>query len=325
MRVVGNRWSERGHEIKMFLARNHVPYRWYDVERDAEGERLRELAGAGPDDLPLVLVPGGERCARRRAASWPTRWGCTPARQQPLYDVCIVGGGRPGSRPRSTPHRRDWAPSWSSGRHRAARPARARRSRTTWASPEASAAPTSPSGRSPRSRRFGAEMVLARDVVGLERARARARGPARRRRRDRGALGDRGQRRRRTAGSTRPASTELTGRGVYYGATAAEAGQCRGDDVYLVGAANSAGQAALNFARHAKRVVLLVRGTSLLATMSQYLVARIEADPHIEVRYRTEVAGADGDGHLESLTLADRTTGTTERRRGDLAVRVHRR
>ena len=85
-----------------------------------------------------------------------------------------------------------------------------------------------------------------------------------------------------------------------------------GDDVYLVGAANSAGQAALNFARYARRVVLVVRGPSLEATMSQYLITRIEADPEIEVRFRTEIVAAAGDGHLERLTLADRQHGSTE-------------
>jgi thioredoxin reductase (NADPH) len=108
-----------------------------------------------------------------------------------------------------------------------------------------------------------------------------------------------------------PGTAELVGRGIFYGATAAEAGQTAGDDVYLVGAANSAGQAALNFARHATRVVMLVRGPSLEATMSRYLIARIEATENIEIRFRTEVAGAAGDGHLESLTLRDRDTGDT--------------
>jgi thioredoxin reductase (NADPH) len=104
----------------------------------------------------------------------------------------------------------------------------------------------------------------------------------------------------------------LTGRGVYYGADAAEAAQCVGADVYLVGAANSAGQAALNLAKHAKRVVLLVRGRAIEATMSQYLVDRIHAEPTIEVRTSSEVAAVAGIGHLERLTIADRDTSETE-------------
>jgi thioredoxin reductase (NADPH) len=99
---------------------------------------------------------------------------------------------------------------------------------------------------------------------------------------------------------------------VYYGATASEASQCQGDEVYVVGAANSAGQAALNLARYAKRVVLLVRGEALEASMSRYLITKITAASNIEVRCRTEVVGCRGDSHLEALTLADRTSGRVE-------------
>jgi thioredoxin reductase (NADPH) len=105
---------------------------------------------------------------------------------------------------------------------------------------------------------------------------------------------------------------ELIGRGVYYGVTASEASQCQGDDVYIIGAANSAAQAALNLSRFAKRVVLLVRAATLTDTMSRYLVERIASTPSIEVRYRSEVVAGRGDGHLEALTLADRASGVTE-------------
>jgi thioredoxin reductase (NADPH) len=105
---------------------------------------------------------------------------------------------------------------------------------------------------------------------------------------------------------------EFTGRGVYYGATASDASQCQGDDVYVVGAANSAGQAALNLARFAKRVVLVVRATTLKDTMSQYLVERVTSAPNIDVRYHSEVVACHGDGHLEALTLADRNSGVHE-------------
>jgi thioredoxin reductase (NADPH) len=154
-------------------------------------------------------------------------------------------------------------------------------------------------------------MVLARDVTGFE-----MRGPVRAVR-----LDDAGQLEARallvaTGVSYRrldaPGLVALTGRGVYYGATASEAIQCQGDDVYVVGAANSAGQAALNLARYAKRVVLVVRGGALENTMSLYLVSRIQAMANIEVRLRSEVVSARGDGHLEALTLVDRDTQAEE-------------
>jgi thioredoxin reductase (NADPH) len=102
---------------------------------------------------------------------------------------------------------------------------------------------------------------------------------------------------------------QLTGKGVYYGATAAEAAQTTGDQVFIVGGANSAGQAALNFARHAEHVTLVVRGSDLLATMSTYLVDRITGAGNISVRCGTEVGSVAGDGHLERLTLVERSSG----------------
>jgi thioredoxin reductase (NADPH) len=105
---------------------------------------------------------------------------------------------------------------------------------------------------------------------------------------------------------------QLTGRGVYYGSNAGDASQCKGDDVYVVGAANSAGQAVLHLARFAKRVVLVVRGPLLEHSMSLYLVERIHASDNIEVRFRSEVVSCRGEEHLEGLTLCDRDTGERE-------------
>jgi thioredoxin reductase (NADPH) len=310
LRIVGNRWSERAHEIKMFLTRNHVPYRWYDVERDEEGERLRGLADAGPADLPLVLVPSGRALRSPTLVDLAESLGLHTAASQPIYDVCIVGGGPAGlaaavyaaSEGLATVVVEREAPGGQAGQSAAIE--------------NYLGFPRGLSGADLAQRaiaqvsRFGAELVLARSVTGLE-----VRGPVRAVR-----LGAEGVIEARSvivaSGVSyrrldAPGTAELVGRGIFYGATAAEAGQTAGDEVYLVGAANSAGQAALNFARHATRVVMLVRGPSLEATMSRYLIARIEATENIEIRFRTEVVGAAGDGHLESLTLRDRDTGDT--------------
>jgi thioredoxin reductase (NADPH) len=109
-----------------------------------------------------------------------------------------------------------------------------------------------------------------------------------------------------------PGVAELTGRGVFYGSAATEAPACAGQDVYIVGGANSAGQAAVFFSRHAATVTILVRGKDLEASMSTYLIKQIEAIDNIRVRTGTEVAEACGDGHLERLVLADRATGEQE-------------
>ena len=96
IRVVGHRWSERGHDIKRFLASNHVPYRWYDVERDAEAERLRQLAAAEVADLPLVLLPEGDVLRSPSMLDLAAALGLRTSAQQTLYDVCIAGGGPAG-------------------------------------------------------------------------------------------------------------------------------------------------------------------------------------------------------------------------------------
>ena len=311
IRVVGNRWSDRAHEVKLFLSRNHVSYLWYDVERDEEGERLRELADASADDLPLVLVPGATALRSPSPTEVAEALGLHTTARQPLYDVCIVGGGPAGlaaavyaaSEGLSTVVIEREAPGGQAGQSAAIE--------------NYLGFPRGLSGSDLTQRaiaqvgRFGAEMVLAREVVELD-----VRGPVRAVRfasggelEARAVIVASGASYRRL---TAPGLAELTGRGVYYGATASEAAQCDGDEVYLVGAANSAGQAALNFARHAKRVVMVVRGPSLEATMSEYLVKRIDTHPRIEVRCGTEVVGAAGDGHLQRITLADRATGATE-------------
>ena len=178
----------RSHEVKMFLARNHVPYRWLDVERDDEARQLVELAGPAPTTCRWCWCPTATTLrAPDDARSWPTRSGCGPAPSSRSTTCASSAAARPGWPPRCTPRPRGCAPSSSSATPPAGRPARARRSRTTWASPRACPAPTSPTGPSRRPRRFGAETVLARDVVGLRAARAGPGGPARRRRRDRGA------------------------------------------------------------------------------------------------------------------------------------------
>ena len=159
--------------------------------------------------------------------------------------------------------------------------------------------------------RFGAEMVLARDVVGFEQ-----RGPVRA-----VLLGGGGEIEARAVLLTTGVSyrrldaeglEELGARGVHYGATASEAAQCQGEEVYVVGAANSAGQAVLNLARFASKVVLLVRGERLEDSMSHYLVARIHETENVEVRLQTQVVGGSGDGHLERLQLCDARTGAIE-------------
>lgn len=311
VRVVGNRWSEKAHEIKLFLTRNHVPYRWLDVERDDDGERLRSLADAGPEDLPLVLVPAGETLRSPALVDIARSLGLHTDASQLVYDVCIVGGGPAGlaaavyaaSEGLSTVVIEREAPGGQAGQSAAIE--------NYLGFPKGLSGADLTQRAIAQASRFGAEMVVAREVTGLE-----VRGPVRAVRL--GADGEiearvvvvaSGVAYRRLAA---PGTAELTGRGIYYGTSAAEAAQTQGEDVYLVGAANSAGQAALNFAKYARRVVMLVRGPSLEATMSQYLIARIDASESIEIRLNTTVEAAHGNGHLETLTILDHSSGDTQ-------------
>lgn len=311
VRVVGARWSAGSHQTKTFLARNHVPYRWIDVEKDDEGERLRAAAGAAPEELPLVILPDGTVLRCPPSMELATALGLRTRAEQPLYDVCIVGGGPAGlasavyaaSEGLRTVIVEREAPGGQAGQSAAIE--------------NYLGFPRGLSGADLTQRavaqvvRFGAEMVVARDVVGLEQ-----RGPVRAVLLDgegeieaRSLIVTSGVSYRRLEGV---GVEDFTGLGIYYGASASEANQCQGDDVYLVGAANSAGQAALNLAAHARRVVMLVRGASIEDSMSQYLVDRISAEGNIDVRLRTEVVGARGDGHLEEITLRDRDSGEEE-------------
>jgi thioredoxin reductase (NADPH) len=311
VRVVGHRWSERTHEVKSFLAHNHVPYRWLEVDQSDEAQRLLELAAATPADLPLVALPDGACLLAPLPVQLADALGLSTQAQKPLYDLCIVGAGPAGLAAavyaaseglQAVVVERD-APGGQAGQSASIE--------NYLGFPKGLSGADLTHRAVAQASRFGAEMVLARDVVGFE-----TRGPVRAVLLDgssdieaRAVLVASGVSYRRLEGT---GLDGIIGRGIYYGASASEASQVAGEDVYIVGAANSAGQAALNFARYAKRVVLLVRGGRLEDSMSQYLVSRITASPDIEVRLQTQVVGARGDAHLEAITLADRAAGTEE-------------
>jgi thioredoxin reductase (NADPH) len=314
VRVVGHPWADHTYEVKTFLTRNHVPYRWLDVEHDEDAGRLLELAGLGdvePERLPVVLMPSGTALISPSNLELATALGLRTQAQQPLYDVCIVGSGPAGlaaavyaaSEGLSTVIVERDAPGGQAGQSSAIE--------NYLGFPRGLSGADLTHRAVAQAARFGAETVLARDVVGFE-----TRGPVRAvvlsgggAIEARALIVATGVSYRRLAA---PGVDQLVGKGVYYGASAAEALQCEGQDVYVVGAANSAGQAVLNFAKHAKRVVMLVRGGNLAATMSEYLVQRIEHADNVEVRLRSEVVAADGSGHLERITIADHATGTEE-------------
>ncbi|MEO8692313.1 MAG: FAD-dependent oxidoreductase [Acidimicrobiales bacterium] len=311
VRVIGHRWSERSHEVRNFLARNHVHARWTDIERSDEAAPYLELHEAGPQDLPLVIVPDFGALRSPSTVELASALGLRTSADGELYDLCIIGAGPAGLAAavygaseglRTIVVERE-APGGQAGLSAAIE--------NYLGFPKGLSGADLAQRAVAQVRRFGAQMLLARDVVQLD-----VRGPIKALN-----LGDNVEIESRavvvaTGVSYRrldaPGADAVAGRGVYYGASAAEAEECAGEDVYLVGGANSAGQAALNLAKHARQVVMLVRSDDLASGMSSYLVERIQQTSNIRVRPRTEVIEAHGNGHLEALTIANIDSGARE-------------
>ncbi|MBF9066716.1 FAD-dependent oxidoreductase [Streptacidiphilus fuscans] len=310
VKVVGHRWSARSSEIREFLARNQVPYRWYSSD-EPEGRRLLAAAGADQARLPLVVTAEGTALVAPEERELADLVGLSTTPVADFYDLVIVGGGPAG------------LGAAVYGASEGLRTVLVERSATGGQAGQSSRIENYlgfPDGLSggqlaDRARRqaakFGAELLTARqvtalDVTGGARTLRFADGP--------GLSGHSVILA--TGVSYRqldvPGAAELVGRGLYYGSALTEAPDCRGQDVYIVGGANSAGQAALFLARGARSVTLLVRGRSAADSMSHYLLQRIVAAPTIAVRTTTVVTALHGKEHLEGMTLLDTATGRTE-------------
>jgi thioredoxin reductase (NADPH) len=310
VQVVGHRWSAPAHEVRDFLARNSVPYRWWTVD-DAEGRRLLTAAGADESAVPLVVTPDGTTLSAPTAAQLAEAVGLSTVPTEDFYDLVIVGGGPAG------------LGAAVYGASEGLRTVLVERQATGGQAGQSSRIenylgfPDGVSGGqlTDRARRqahkFGAELLTTRAVSRLE-----VRGPSRVVHFEDGeqiaahtVILATGVAYRRMAA---PGVDDLVGAGVYYGSASTEAQSCMDQDVYIVGGANSAGQAAVFFSRYAKSVTLLVRGRRLEASMSQYLIDQIRDIDNVSVRLCTSVVGAEGEGRLERLLLADAATGTTE-------------
>jgi thioredoxin reductase (NADPH) len=309
VRVVGHRWSARSYEVRDFLARNSVPFRWYELEEgDCEARRLLTAAGRDGGCVPVVLTPEGEPMIKPTDVELAARVGLSTTPSEDFYDLIVIGGGPAG------------LGAAVYGGSEGLRTVLVERLATGGQAGTSSRIenylgfPDGVSGEqlTERARRqalkFNVEMLTTRDVVALE-----ARGSARVVR-----FGDGTE----LAAHTvilatgvsyrtldAPGLSDLTGRGVYYGAATTEGPSCAGQDVYLVGGANSAGQAAMYFSRHARKVFIVVRGDSLDRSMSRYLIDQIDGQANIEVLTCTEVIGGTGTEHLESITLRHNKSG----------------
>jgi thioredoxin reductase (NADPH) len=307
VKLVGHRWSAPSFRARDFLARNAVPYRWYSVD-EPEGQRLLAAADAGPDDVPVVITPVGAVLRAPTDAELAGVAGLNVEPQSDFYDLIVVGGGPAG------------LGAAFYGASEGLRTVLVEREATGGQAGQSSRIenylgfPDGVSGGqlADRARRqaakFGAEMLLTRDCVALE-----AHGSKRVLRFADGSSIAAHAVVLATGVSYRSLAVagadDLTGRGVYYGSAMTEAQECADRKVFIVGGANSAGQAAVFFARYASSVHLLVRGPSLEASMSHYLIEQLAGIDTVHVHTCTTVAEAHGTDHLEQLTLQDARTG----------------
>jgi thioredoxin reductase (NADPH) len=314
IQLFGTRWSPKAYELRMFLAQNHLPYQWVDVEQASTKDSTAALhkSDGTPETLPLMIFPDGTKFSEPTTADIARKIGLRTHSDVEFYDLAIVGGGPAGlaaavygaSEGLRTVMIEREAPGGQAGLS----------SRIE----NYLGFPAGLSGRDLARRavvqatRFGVEILSPQEAAGV-----RIEGPYRIIEMADGskvschalllAMGVQW----RNLGV--PGEDRLRGAGVYYGGGVTEAISCKGETVYVVGGANSAGQAAINFAGYAEKVVMIIRRESLAATMSQYLIDQIKKTPNIEVWPQTQVAEVHGDQHLEEISVHCSTTGTTDR------------
>jgi thioredoxin reductase (NADPH) len=311
IRVVGHRWSAQSHRVRGFLAGNLIPYQWLDIEQDEEARQLAGLAEVKAAELPLVLFPDGSRLTQPSNGQLGERVGLKSQAGLPFYDLVIAGAGPAGLA--------------------AAVYAASEGLRTLLIEGEAPGGQAGTSSRienyfgfhagvgggelarraQAQARRFGAEILTPVQATGL-------------RRQDPYRIVTLGDGSEVTCHAlligtglfyTRldvPGAERLGGSGVYYGATITEAVAARDREVFVVGAGNSAGQGAMYLSKFARSVTMLVRGESLTRSLSQYLIAQIDATPNISVRTQTNVVEVRGETHVEEIVLAHTPTGRAE-------------
>jgi thioredoxin reductase (NADPH) len=315
IRVLGTRWSPQSYELRDFLARNHVPYQWIDVElsaNDPETKLLLEALGPEAANLPVVLFPDGTKLLESVPADVAQKVGLRTRAQTSFYDLAIVGGGPAGlaaavygaSEGLHTVMIEREAPGGQAGM--------SSRIENYLGFPSGLSGSDLARRAVVQAQRFGVEILAPQEAVGV-----RTEGSYRIIKLADGSelschalmIATGVQWRRLEA----PGIDRLQGAGVYYGGGATEALSCQGEIVYVVGGANSAGQAAMNFSKYAERVVILVRGESLARTMSQYLIDQIKETPNIQLWAHASVAEAHGGTRLEEISILCSDTNKVER------------
>jgi thioredoxin reductase (NADPH) len=310
LRVLGTRWSPSSHQLKDFLGRNQVPYQWTDIETAAPDQEVQQLipnVDLKTASLPIVVLQGGEVLSNPPVDELAARIGLRTRAETDFYDFVIVGGGPAGlaaavygaSEGLKTLLLERSAPGGQAGM--------SSRIENYLGFPSGLTGADLARRAFTQAKRFGAEILSPQEAIGL-----RVDGPYRFvKLRDGNEISCHALLIASGLSWKRldiPGVEKLQEAGVYYGASMTEAALCSGEDVFVVGGANSAGQAAVYFARFAKSVTMLVRGDSLEKGMSQYLIDQIREVPNIRVETQAEVVEVHGDDHLESITIANHSS-----------------
>jgi thioredoxin reductase (NADPH) len=311
VRVIGDRWSPDSHRVRDFLARNRVAFRWLDVESSEEARQIVERLDHGTPKLPVVVFQDGSHLEAPGNREVAERIGLRTRAERPFYDLIIVGGGPSGlaaavygaSEGLKTVLIEREAPGGQAG--------------TSSFIENYLGFPKGLKGSElarravDQARKFEVEILTPQEV-----AEVRVEDPYRIVRLADGTELSCHALIVATGVSYRkldaPGVDRLTGAGVYYGASLTEAFSFKDEDVYIVGGANSAGQAAMFFSEHARKVVVVYRGDSLRKSMSEYLVKQVEGKENIEVRLNSSVIEAEGEDHLERISINNSASGETE-------------
>jgi thioredoxin reductase (NADPH) len=304
VRIVGHRFSKDTHDLRDFLARNRVPARWLDIERDGEARELLTIAGVADDRLPVALLEDGEILERPTVLELAERLGVAGQPASDHYDLVVVGGGPAGlgaavygaSEGLRTVMVEREAPGGQAGQ--------SSRIENYLGFPAGLSGSDLARRATDQARRLGAELLTVSDAVQL-----RVEGSGRFVELSNGSSLSANCVLIASGVSYRqldtPGFAELTGAGVYYGAAMTEARSCAQQHVVVIGAANSAGQAAVHFSGYAAQVTMLVRGPSLEKSMSHYLIEQLAALPNVDVRTGSSATEAVGEGgRLRRLEVA---------------------
>jgi len=314
IRVAGTLWSPATHTVKDFLARNRIPYQWLDIDKDEESRGQVEtlFEGDGGVQLPVVYFPDGSNLIQPNLRDLATKAGLQTDATAPFYDLIIIGGGPSGlgaavygaSEGLKTVMIEREATGGQAGT--------SSRIENYLGFPKGLTGADLATRAVAQARRLGAEILTAREVSGV-----RVEDPYRYVTLNDGTeLGCRAlviatgvtTQKLDVAGAE-----ELTGAGIYYGAALTEAASYRGEQICVVGGANSAGQGAMFFSRYASKVTMLVRASSLSKSMSQYLIDQIAGTENIEVLTRHTVEGVHGHNRLEAITIRNHDNGEEQR------------